>query len=83
MQGSSQAQTQRSGVSARGNGNSAGLIASQFIMTLLAIAVTAVAMLAGNVHGFPQAYLDRREAFLQEELSMRLGSDLVSNCTFT
>ncbi|GFN86041.1 adenosine deaminase cecr1 [Plakobranchus ocellatus] len=55
------------------------LIAGQFVMTLLAIAMSLVAMLAGITNGIPQAYLDRRKEFIREETSMRLGADMKLN----
>lgn len=51
-------------------------MAGQFVMTLLAIAVTIVAVLVVNVDSIPQGYLDKRAAFIQEETNMRLGSNL-------
>ncbi|RUS71571.1 hypothetical protein EGW08_020664 [Elysia chlorotica] len=56
-----------------------GFVAGQFVMTLIAIAATMIATLMGSVYGVPQAYLDRRAAFIQEETSMRLGADLQLN----
>ncbi|KAK3777780.1 hypothetical protein RRG08_038030 [Elysia crispata] len=36
-------------------------------------------MLLGSVHSFSQAYLDKREAFIREETSMRIGANLKLN----
>ncbi|GFS03190.1 adenosine deaminase CECR1 [Elysia marginata] len=53
--------------------------ANQFVLTLSALIVTTVAMLVSSVYGAPQAYQDRRAAFIHEETSMRLGSNLKLN----